>query len=383
MNSLNILSARVSPPQTPAPSRTNSYGAALSLASSKDAQRQPGEDDTVNEVVEGDHDDIPPDLPAVWQAEELPHEKTPLLDSDDDDEISKSYSWILAPNRIASAFVYSLKWVLSTLISPGVYLFRLFYDGSGSFAPLRFFTRNSSSSARAQQLVEADRKPASNGPGRRGSLNQRTSNLSATTSSVMLSGSESEKERSASESGMDGRSSSRHTRSKSLQTGDEIAPARRSIRIKLHNDDSLRKRKHQKSQSTNSQSNGSGGLLAAELTAATLKSPTSPAAALSLTKYPRAPAPPRPLIPARMPSFTFDPTVTHRARKTLILDLDETLIHSMAKGGRMSSGHMVEVKLNTYIGVAGQASVGPQHPILYYVHKRPYCDDFLRRVSPP
>lgn len=67
--------------------------------------------------------------------------------------------------------------------------------------------------------------------------------------------------------------------------------------------------------------------------------------------------------------------------KTLILDLDETLIHSMSKGGRMSSGHMVEVRLNTtYVGMGGQASIGPQHPILYYVHKRPHCDHFLRRV---
>lgn len=48
----------------------------------------------------------------------------------------------------------------------------------------------------------------------------------------------------------------------------------------------------------------------------------------------------------------------------------------------MSTGHMVEVRLNTsYVGVGGQASIGPQHPILYYVHKRPFCDDFLRRVS--
>jgi len=41
----------------------------------------------------------------------------------------------------------------------------------------------------------------------------------------------------------------------------------------------------------------------------------------------------------------------------------------------MGSGHMVEVKLSTY-AAAGGSSV----PILYYVHKRPYCDEFLRRV---
>ncbi|ORY74860.1 NLI interacting factor, partial [Protomyces lactucae-debilis] len=56
------------------------------------------------------------------------------------------------------------------------------------------------------------------------------------------------------------------------------------------------------------------------------------------------------------------------ARKTLILDLDETLIHSLSKGSTMSSGHMVEVKLGS-------------HAILYYVHKRPHCDLFLQKVS--
>jgi CTD nuclear envelope phosphatase 1 len=63
----------------------------------------------------------------------------------------------------------------------------------------------------------------------------------------------------------------------------------------------------------------------------------------------------------------------------LIIDLDETLIHSLAKGGRMSSGHMVEVKLAHPAAYNG-LSLGPQHPILYYVHKRPHCDDFLRKV---
>lgn len=69
-----------------------------------------------------------------------------------------------------------------------------------------------------------------------------------------------------------------------------------------------------------------------------------------------------------------------KQKKTLILDLDETLIHSMSKGGRMSTGHMVEVRLNTTYVVGGQTAVGPQHPILYWVNKRPYCDEFLRRV---
>ena len=101
-----------------------------------------------------------------------------------------------------------------------------------------------------------------------------------------------------------------------------------------------------------------------------------------MTKYPRAPAPPRPLIPRRQPSYTLPEAPGGRlTQKTLILDLDETLIHSMAKGGRMSTGHMVEVKLSTLVGAGGGPTLGPQHPILYYVHKRPHCDDFLRRVS--
>lgn len=52
----------------------------------------------------------------------------------------------------------------------------------------------------------------------------------------------------------------------------------------------------------------------------------------------------------------------------------------MAKGGRYTTGHMVEVKLNQPVGSGSQA-IGPQVPILYYVHKRPFCDDFLRKVS--
>lgn len=60
-------------------------------------------------------------------------------------------------------------------------------------------------------------------------------------------------------------------------------------------------------------------------------------------------------------------------KKLLILDLDETLIHSMSRSTSSinnSQGHMVEVRFfNNDIST------------LYFVHKRPYCDFFLNQVS--
>lgn len=72
------------------------------------------------------------------------------------------------------------------------------------------------------------------------------------------------------------------------------------------------------------------------------------------------------------PKFRYPKSLLHPARsqnKTLILDLDETLIHSMSRGSKISPGHMVEVRLDR------------RHATMYYVHKRPYCDDFLKLVS--
>lgn len=62
-----------------------------------------------------------------------------------------------------------------------------------------------------------------------------------------------------------------------------------------------------------------------------------------------------------------------RRKKTLILDLDETLIHSLSRGaprslGSSSSCHMIELKVNNMA-------------TLYYVYKRPFCDFFLREIS--
>lgn len=56
-------------------------------------------------------------------------------------------------------------------------------------------------------------------------------------------------------------------------------------------------------------------------------------------------------------------------KKTLVLDLDETLIHSLSKTPGFSQGQMVEVKFHS------------QFTTLYTVLKRPFCDEFLDQVS--
>lgn len=320
------------------------------------------------------------------------HEETSLLHNEKVAHISSS------PGRqISNALFDSIRWLLSTLAAPGVYLIACFYNDSGKFSPFsqigKVFTGGArrGSTAQALGISAKDKKVGRMGDknNEKTSFARRNSKRSGKllpsnfSSSGLSSESESDVDRHAGdkESSLptESTASRRRTRSKSMST-DEIAPARRSIRIKLHNEsDTMRQRKHRNTQSMSTQSDGAGAMQGGEISPANLKSPTSPSpSSLHMTKYPRAPAPPRPLIPRRQPSYTLADTIhTPLTQKTLIIDLDETLIHSMAKGGRMGTGHMVEVKLNNFAG----ANVGPQHPILYYVHKRPFCDEFLRRVS--
>ncbi|KAL5345926.1 Nuclear envelope morphology protein 1 [Pseudogymnoascus australis] len=382
MNSLNILSARVSPP----PSRSNSYGSSLSLAGSSPVKPSSLAEDAVDENDE--EDGAAEEETSAEAGHTGIDEKSPMLEDRKADIQSRPRGFAFFTKRIAVAFVNSVRWVVSAIMAPGFYIIACLYDQEGNFAPL-FQVRRVGGYLWGGQMsldkvegLESERsalleKHAAST--RRHSIRPQKN---ASLSSQLSSESESERD-------LDSRptsSAGRHTRSKSLKPNDETTPARRSIRIKLHNEDARQNWRHRKSQSTNSpmtQSDGAGGASPAltEITPATLKSPTSPPATLSMARYPRAPMPPRPLIPKRMPSYTMGEPINGRAgQKTLILDLDETLIHSMAKGGRMSTGHMVEVKLNTFVAASGVPIAGPQHPILYYVHKRPHCDDFLRRV---
>lgn len=322
-------------------------------------------------------------------------EKTPLLNQPSQgpfQEAQPRRRW-LYPKRVTQGIIGAVGVVLTPLVYTGRFLVACFcYEEDGRFslvAPVyhiaRSLTRPHRKKTGAHAMPSSD---ASDTNRRRTSTSSNTMRSSAKTSSrrslsvaststAVYSESENEIPRLRDR---DDDPPSRHTRSKSnaSSAGEEIAPAKRSIRIKLHNEDALRQRKAGKRAPS---SRSSLGQISPEAAAA-LKSPTGPVLASSkqLTRFPRAPQPPRPLVPRRQPSYSKSGTsIFGPHQKTLIIDLDETLIHSIAKGSRFQTGHMVEVKLQASVGAGGQI-IGPQVPILYYVHKRPYCDDFLKKV---
>ncbi|KAI1502875.1 NLI interacting factor-like phosphatase-domain-containing protein [Biscogniauxia marginata] len=396
MNSLNIISARVSPTSSSPPSRSNSLShIGLAVAPSDDGVGPS------NDATNGNNGTHVPETNeyAFDRSDSTDYsrgadEMTPLLEKSETKEPnSRSRSWHVIPARIANSLINSIRWVLSTLAAPGVYMIAYFYDEHGNFAPLRqlgslfgIVKADTGKLAADYEKIAMDnekhmwsRGPSQGSRGKHAFTASRPTVSSGSSSSGLSSESESDMATRVEGKRRSSGSSGRQTRSKALQPGEEIAPARRSIRIKLHSDEAMRQRKHKKVPSTSSNGDGTGSGEASADLSAQLKSPTSPVGAL--TKYPKTPAPPRPLLPKRQPSYLpFEPQ-DPKHLKTLILDLDETLIHSMSKGGRMGSGHMVEVRLNTtYVGSGGQQALGPQHPILYYVHKRPHCDEFLRKV---
>ncbi|KAL1639801.1 Nuclear envelope morphology protein 1 [Diplodia intermedia] len=389
MNSLNILSAIGStPPPSPPRSRAGSESDITRPGQpSRTRGRSYTEDVTrgAGAALSEKGLGLSLDDSTANEDDAQPNEKTPLIAPDDPEPFGASKSWgaWMIPKRVAAAALGGVRAVFAAVIAPVQYLAACFYDDDGNFSTLlplyrlaRLIPRKKRS--RSVQGMDYDdtiqRFDRRTGKPLRKS-SRRSPSVSSTTSSVAMT-SDSESER---PSTRDDDSPARHTRSKSSASSiDEIAPARRSIRIKLHNEDTLRKRK-QRTGSTSSKA--SGELTPHEAAAAAVKSPGSPGSASKL-KFPRAPVPPRPLVPRRQPSYSgrHAPPNFGPHEKTLILDLDETLIHSMAKGGRYTTGHMVEVKLNQMVG-SGNQIYGPQVPILYYVHKRPHCDDFLRKVS--
>lgn len=283
------------------------------------------------------------------------------------------------PMRSIRAIIASLKWVIKTLAAPGIYILSCFIDEEGRLSPLLPLRKLGKLMQRGkrQNYSEKDdllETPYSEKPKRKNRLarlrhQESTSSIGSTASSSSTTSTDDGASLQASLLGVSG-------------DGAPEAPQRRSIRIKMYQSET-----HQKNRDRDQNGHSSlfptseSGSESIVITPSNLKSPILSSTPHKMTRYPRLPAPPHPLIPRRRPSYSSLSSPDSRfARKTLVLDLDETLIHSMAKGGRMSTGHMVEVKLST-MTVPGGHLIGPQHPILYNVHKRPHCDEFLRKMS--
>jgi len=330
MNSLSILSSRVdkvigatAPPATQrtdpfTPLRRGQRSGSLGSFDDRRYRSKRGSEQSVyyDEDGDGDEEEVEEEEDEPDDYEDGEHGELLLGKG----QRSVGYGmWLLGP------WLGAFRWFFSTLAASGGWLVSLLYDEEGLFSPLMPIKRFAAIllgpfgefQGQVTEYSGYEKSGFHNTPAIMGGsevLHQYGSDLD-----------------------MDPTSPAHHLRSRPFTRDspfltDEIVP-RRSIRIRLYNEES-----------------------AAATKPTSVKSPTSPSSSLRLTKYPRNSAPPKPLLPS------------HPSPKTLILDLDETLIHSLAKGGRMTSGHMVEVKLDR------------QHAILYYVHKRPYCDEFLRTV---
>lgn len=394
MNSLNILSSRVigqsssssrhrsqsqgNNKRTPLPAdfsklRSYSENNFRSLDSTEKSY------DGSSSVAEGGEEGAGYDL----------NEKTPLLhEAQKPGTLTAQSTWRFISQRFFDAITETIKFIMSTLAAPGVYLAQCFQaeDGHYSlFAPVRRLWRSSADAA-----TRSD-KGATRVDGRRRSGSTRKLRPQISNDSIISTTSDSDTDKRHVRNSTAGKI--RSIKSKGHEP-DPISEAqehghtpRRSIRIKLHNEESLKRQKQRRTQSADLGPPMPEGVSRVQgaVHLDSLKSPTSPSVH-RLTRYPHSPTPPRPLLPPRVPSYTAAPRNARPPQKTLVLDLDETLIHSLAKGGRMSSGHMVEVKLSmpttASLSPEGpQTTLGPQHPILYYVHKRPHCDEFLRKVS--
>lgn len=371
MNSLNLLSARViGPPPSAHRQRSKSQGEILKKEQSEELlrgrsysdEKVPTLKDTKKDVFVSETETTGQETPVKAEDDE----KRPLLDiAQKLEPVASPSSWKRFVKRLADA----LTAILTAIGAPVVYVAQYFKDEDGRYSilPKRRKNPRSKGTGNAVGLAHAGNIDVSEKPSNR--VLQETK-LRHSYSSESLNATTTDSD------------SDRHGSKKEKKATQE--PRRSSIRIKEQNDPALKKRKQKRTSPLGDQ----------PLTTDNIKSPTSPVPSLKVTKYPHAPQPPRPLVPRRQPSYSnIIPRSPSRhvsaahQQKTLVLDLDETLIHSLAKGGRMSSGHMVEVKLNAPVAVSSPGGhsqpaqvIGPQHPILYYVHKRPHCDEFLKKV---
>lgn len=388
MNSLNFLSAKVIGQPITRP-RSRSQGTDLRRKFSEELLRGRSHSADKAPQVAKRGDTSEQDAPIIHAtAEGL---ETPVNEADEDekqlllgDGETNHTGFQSRLHTIVKRIADALTAILATIGMPVVYVAKHFRDESGHYSALVPFKRR-------KRKLDAMSKPKS----KKEELSEKPYNRVLSETKLKHSYSSDSLSSMTSDTDSGRRATKDRKQKKHHVEPEDHTHKRRSSRIRLLQNDDVTQR--QKSRlADNAMAPDSK-----PLTVDNIKSPMSASSANKL-RYPHAPQPPRPLIPRRQPSYSNLAQLTshgHRRhthapqlqQKTLILDLDETLIHSIAKGGRMSSGHMVEVKLNSPVfspvtqAAPGQPTpppqfVGPQHPILYYVHKRPHCDEFLRKV---
>jgi len=349
MNALNIISSIGTIPGTPNRSRKSSI--------TQSTEKLYDGDNDSDHLSVADKSDDENNADSSGGEQEI----IPLLKNEHDyhstkiPSIQQPSKWTLLPKKIIAGLLASFRFIINTIIAPIIYIFNFFYDFS-IIPPIRKLYSKRKTLRSTSKIKNDDKRS------KRNQVDIYTAASAAEDDGTKFDNEEKSNQTNSS-------------RDDIIQ--DENTP-RRSMRIKIQSDLISQKKQKLQNDNDNDEENIEEKI---ETVANTLKSPSNLTISTTNTKlkYPRIPTYPRPLIPKRQLSYSNIYNNSHLPKKTLILDLDETLIHSMAKGGRMSSGHMVEVKFQRPI-TSGRMILGPQIPILYFVHERPYCHEFLKKV---
>ncbi|KAJ5226714.1 NLI interacting factor [Penicillium citrinum] len=313
-------------------------------------------------------------------------EKSTLLQGAQKDGtmVTKRYTWRLITHRIFDAITETINFILSTLAAPGIYLAQCFRSDDGRYSlltPVRKIWRTSSADSR----IRSDKGASSRVEARRRSGSTRKLKPQTSRDSILSTTSESDTDKRNIKGLTTAKSQHRRNSSRTPSVDTEPFPdsnldekdtPRRSIRIKLHNEEVSKRQRQRRTQSADLGHPMPEGVTRVQ-GADSLKSPTS-SSVHRITKYPHSSPIPRDLFSLR----DYLLILLHRAMPGSPRKLWYWISTKLSSTHSPKAAVKLSMPMTTALTPGGpQTTLGPQHPILYYVHKRPHCDEFLRKVS--